>query len=144
MMIVNEDNEIIVHSSFEFIGEPIQAIGYDDFRWPDEERGQFTVQSDQGSFTLTYSHSNLTGWKYVSSSSLNELTMESRSIGWFTFLVVFTLVAISTIAIWYYSRKLYSPVEELVAALADNDLTDKKKEQRLSIYPREIQGSIFF
>ncbi|GAF17274.1 LOW QUALITY PROTEIN: two-component response regulator YesN [Bacillus sp. JCM 19046] len=127
MMIVNEDNEIIVHSSFEFIGEPIQAIGYDDFSWPDEERGQFTVQSDQGSFTLTYSHSNLTGWKYVSTSSLNELTMESRSIGWFTFLVVFTLVAISTIAIWYYSRKLYSPVEELVAALADNDLTDKKR-----------------
>ena len=90
-------------------------MGFTGVEWEAEQsEGQFYMELDNESYVLTYSLSGFTGWKYISITSMKELMSESRSIGWFTFYVVLTMIILSSLIVWLFSKRLYLPIEKLV------------------------------
>ncbi|WP_078393833.1 helix-turn-helix domain-containing protein [Shouchella patagoniensis] len=139
LMILDEKNQIIVHSDEEVVGKSFVDLGFSEPAWTNEAAGQTTVDLDNESYALTYTTSNLNGWKYVSLTSMNELMSESRSIGWFTFYMVLSMIVLTTFVVWVYSRKLYSPVRKLVAAIHQKGTGDEKKQKRTEFQVIEDQ-----
>ncbi|WP_413376276.1 helix-turn-helix domain-containing protein [Alkalihalobacillus sp. 1P02AB] len=142
LMILDENNRIIVHSNDDAVGKTLAEIGFSEPEWEEgEEAGRYIVDNDHESYALTYSTSGFSGWKYVSVTSMKELLSESRSIGWFTFYVVLTMVAITALVVWAFANKLYSPVQKLVSSINQkgNRATDEKDRTEFQVIEDHLQ-----
>ncbi|WP_051556594.1 cache domain-containing protein [Alkalihalobacterium bogoriense] len=132
VMITDEQFRILVHRDPELIGQSLVDTHYiDSLEGFTGQAGQFNVHSKNYPYAVTYQQSDFNQWYYISFNSIDILTRESKKIGLITFLMITFIVLTCSLYIWIISRKLYSPVNKLVAYLEErwpNEEKNKKKE----------------
>jgi AraC-like DNA-binding protein len=135
VMIVNEQSQIMVHSDPAMIGKYLSDTGYfNESHHFTNQSGQFDTIKDEHPFTVTYYKSNFNDWTYISATSIEALTQQVKQIGWLTFYLCLIIIVISIVSIWFMSRKLYSPVNKLVAFIKEivsDDIVENKNELQI-------------
>jgi Response regulator containing CheY-like receiver domain and AraC-type DNA-binding domain len=114
IMVLDQTNQVIIHSQQELIGARIDELGYLDsaeLAHLEGDYGQFVTKNGQHS--VTYLKAPFNQWTYVSFTEMSELTQESREIGWFTVYVCLFIVVGSIVMVWLGSRNVYSPIRRL-------------------------------
>ncbi|WP_143709706.1 helix-turn-helix domain-containing protein [Salipaludibacillus agaradhaerens] len=129
-MIVNHEFDIIVHPDEEMIGQSLLNSNYVSSLTPFEEEktGQFNTTIHDEPYTITYHTSDFNDWTYLSIMSINELTAESKSIGWMTILVTSLMIVMSLITVFIISRRLYSPLQRVMRQIEYHLPTLRKNE----------------
>ncbi|WP_028549044.1 helix-turn-helix domain-containing protein [Paenibacillus sp. UNC451MF] len=74
---------------------------------------QFQMEIDNEPYGITYSKSNYNGWMYVTKVHIEDITKESRAIGWVTAAMCLGLLALIMLLSFQGSRKLYRPIRKL-------------------------------
>ncbi|WYP26416.1 helix-turn-helix domain-containing protein [Alkalihalobacillus sp. FSL W8-0930] len=113
--VLDRDGNILIDQNIERIGQSLLDIGYSE-GLPEElnEVGQFQTNVNGDEHVVTYATSPDNHWTYVYSASLKDLTKESNTIGWFTFFVVSGIILFCLLAVWFISRNLYRPINNLL------------------------------
>lgn len=133
VMITDEQFRILVHRDPELIGQSLVDTHYiDSLEGFTDQSGQFNVHSKNYPYAVTYQQSDFNQWYYISFNSIDILTSESKKIGLITFLMITFIVLTCCLYIWIISKKLYYPVNKLVAYLEErwpNEEKDKQKNE---------------
>jgi AraC-like DNA-binding protein len=98
-------------------------------RTPDSSSGYFTFNANQKTIGVNFTKSSYNGWYYLSFSSLNDITKDSRSIGWYTLYIsagTFTLILLMA---WIGSKQMYMPIRRVLSAAVGDDSTDKRQDK---------------
>lgn len=119
VLIVDEEGRIVVHKDAEMIGKTLSEhpVFQGDATFP-EPSGQFQLANGTHPYTVTYHHSTFNRWTYLSVVSIEQLTRESRKIGWVTLIVCLSIVLLSILFVWLTTKRLYLPVSRLVKSIA--------------------------
>lgn len=132
VMVLDQDFNILIHPDMDRVGTTVWDSGY----IPQSSRelftdksGQFHSDSRAGDVVVTYDRSDFNGWIYVSISDISAVTKESRAIGWFTAIVCLAILAISLLFVFFGSRKMYSPIQNILASIRERlpELSSKKQ-----------------
>ncbi|WP_171653013.1 helix-turn-helix domain-containing protein [Paenibacillus foliorum] len=75
--------------------------------------GQFYLENNQKAYTVTYRKSDYNNWIYISLVTLDQLTKQSREIGWYTLYICIGLLLLFCLLSWYGSKKLYRPIDQI-------------------------------
>ncbi len=75
--------------------------------------GFFQYNRNNFSYGITFRKSNYNEWIYVSIISMEAVSKELRSIGWFTVFISLSTVLVLFIISVYLSRRMYSPIRQL-------------------------------
>jgi AraC-like DNA-binding protein len=128
VMIINEDQQIMVHHDTTLIGSFLSDHPVFHAKMNFEEpSGQIHLSAQDHPYTITYHKSAFNGWIYLSVISIDKLTEESRKIGWFTFIISIIIISISMICVWLITKRLYLPVNKLVQSIAGHDYVHSTK-----------------
>jgi AraC-like DNA-binding protein/flagellar basal body-associated protein FliL len=132
VMVINEAHQIVVHRDTSMLGTFLSEhpVFNSEVAFT-EPSGQIHLSYNNRPFTVTYHKSSFNNWIYLSVISINELTKESRQIGWFTFIISLSIISLSFFFVWLTTRRLYLPVNKLVRLIKGNDSqhsTDPKSE----------------
>ncbi|MBD2843648.1 AraC family transcriptional regulator [Paenibacillus sp. IB182496] len=118
VIVLDADGQIMVHRDPEMIGRSLASHpvlgGQVAF---EATSGQVQVTHDRELFTVTYYKSGLNGWTYATVVSIEQLTRESRQIGWLTLGISLGIILTSIVSVWLVSRRLYTPLNQLVRAI---------------------------
>lgn len=116
-IIANEHNIILLHPDHSLIGKSLSASGIQDLTPLSDENkpsGQLITTILDKPYSITYLHSELNGWVYLSVTSIESLTKESNKIGTYTLWVCTLMLLLSILFAWIGSRHMYSPIERLL------------------------------
>ncbi|MDQ6418743.1 helix-turn-helix domain-containing protein [Paenibacillus sp. LHD-117] len=127
MIILDEQNRILLHRDPSLIGQPAEAAGMPAERLT-EASGEFVVSAEQGKQSVTYYRSELNGWHYLSVSSIAAMTKESVKIGQYTLYICLFMLLLSMLLAWIGSRRMYSPIQTLLAQVGEL-MTDAGKRR---------------
>ncbi|WP_438348689.1 AraC family transcriptional regulator [Paenibacillus sp. FA6] len=117
IIIANEHHVILLHPDRSLIGKPLSASGIQDFTSLTDETkhsGQLTTKIHDKAHSISYLHSELNGWVYLSVTSIESMTKQSNKIGAFTLYVCALMLVLSILLAWLGSRRMYSPIERLL------------------------------
>ncbi len=128
VMIINENQQLVFHRESSMIGTYLSDHpAFDsEFEFTDSS-GQIHMENDNRPYTVTYYKSSFNNWIYLSVISIDQLTKESRQIGWFTLFISLFIILISFIFVWMTTKRLYSPVNKLVKSIEGNHLDNREK-----------------
>lgn len=147
VMILDENRRIIVHRDTSKIGTLLSDQPL--FQGADIDFGnasdQVRLTRDNRSYSVTYHKSGYNNWTYMSVVSIDQLTRESRQIGWFTLIVSSAIIAASILFVWLTTQRLYSPVSRLVKFVegtgSGRDDRPKNEVQMIEDYIRQLFSS---
>ncbi|WP_171653934.1 helix-turn-helix domain-containing protein [Paenibacillus foliorum] len=77
------------------------------------EANQFQLDIHNEPYSITYRKSNYNDWIYVTKVHIEDITKESRAIGWVTVAICLGLLALILVLSLQGSRKLYLPIRKL-------------------------------
>ncbi|WP_245809744.1 helix-turn-helix domain-containing protein [Cohnella massiliensis] len=126
LMVVGEDGRLLLHPDPELIGQPLEAAGLAETDKFSGDSGQFRADIDQQPYSVTYYRSPYNNWTYVSFTSIGSLTKESDKIGMYTLLVCLFMLLFMLSLAWIGSRRMYSPVQQLMLQLDAGAATGRK------------------
>ncbi|GAE30651.1 AraC family transcriptional regulator [Alkalihalobacillus hemicellulosilyticus] len=132
VMITDEDYTIIVHRDPNLVGQSLVDTHYmGSLEGFNERSGQFDVSNHDESYTVTYNKSDFNDWNYISFNSIDDLTEESKTIGWITFFMITFIILTCSLYIYIISKKLYSPVNNLVSYIEEHlpERTNNKRNE---------------
>ncbi|MGG4147222.1 helix-turn-helix domain-containing protein [Paenibacillus algorifonticola] len=87
----------------------------------DREEGAITIKTEKGPIGLNYRISPYNGWVYVSFISIEQVTMETSVIGWYTALIC-TAVFLTLLAMSLFgTRKMYEPIRRVFESALDGE-----------------------
>ncbi|UQZ85566.1 HTH-type transcriptional regulator YesS [Paenibacillus konkukensis] len=87
---------------------------------PGAEKGHFIFKANRETISVNFTKSNYNGWYYLSFASLDDITRDSRSIGWYTlFISLGTFVLILLLA-WIGSKRMYMPIRRVLSVAVDH------------------------
>ena len=120
VIVYDDQYNILIHTDQALIGQPIETAGinYEDVT---EQSGQYNAYINQVSSAITYYKSNVTGWTYMSISSIEALTAESKKIGMYTFYICIGLILICFLLVWLGTKQFYSPVRRLLMQIGGTE-----------------------
>lgn len=125
-IIANEHNIILFHPDHSLIGKPLSTSGIQNLSLLSDElkpSGQFTTTIQEQPYSITYLHSELNGWVYLSVTSIDSMTKESNKIGTYTLWVCTFMLLLSILLAWIGSKRMYTPIERLLNQMGQR-LTD--------------------
>ncbi|MGQ7884459.1 AraC family transcriptional regulator [Paenibacillus sp. WC2504] len=128
ILIMDEHNQILMHPDASLIGKPIAEAGLKDLSHLMAPTGQFTADINDKSYSVSYLHSNLNNWTYLSLTSIDSLTKESRKIGVYTIYVCILMLLLSMLLAWLGSRKMYSPIQLLLNQIGGLVTVNQKRK----------------
>ncbi|WP_028547399.1 AraC family transcriptional regulator [Paenibacillus sp. UNC451MF] len=112
MYVLDEQYRIIAARNAELVGRDMSGEAFlDTIKGSNQELGQF--QSDDNHYGITYRKSNYNGWIYVNRTNIDEITKESRGIGWVTITISLAVLLLIFILSFEGTRRLYGPVRKL-------------------------------
>ncbi|HCM28511.1 MAG: hypothetical protein A2Z99_01190 [Treponema sp. GWB1_62_6] len=88
--------------------------------------GSFTETVDGTVFLVSYTGPDEGGWRYIKLTPRSFILSRINRMKYITILVALTLLAIGFIASWLLAKRLYVPIETLVATLRKLSLEEKK------------------
>lgn len=136
VIIFDEQYNILVHTDQSLIGQKIDEAGID-LAVLNEMSGQYNTQINQISSAVTYYKSSLTGWTYMSISSIEALTSESKKIGQYTLYICIGLIVLCFLFVWLGTKQFYSPVRRLLLQISGSD--QQAEDQQLERSTNEFQ-----
>ncbi len=114
VMMIDRNQQTFFHANAEVLqGMDIHTDVLSHISQQSQPTGQFQTGNHQSKFTVTYRKSDYNSWTYISLISINELTQESRSIGWYTSIVCLSLLLLTLIMAWFVSQNIYNPIRKL-------------------------------
>jgi len=119
VLVVDKSGQIVAHPDTTQIGSRLSAhevLGERELTF-DESSGQQQIEHDGRGYTLTYYKSGFNDWIYLSLVSIEQLTHESRQIGWLTLMVCLGIIGLSILSVGLVSRNLYTPLHRLVQTI---------------------------
>ncbi|NOV01725.1 helix-turn-helix domain-containing protein [Paenibacillus planticolens] len=128
ILIMDEHKRILMHPDASLIGKPIAESGLTDLSQLDAPTGQFTADINEKRYSVSYLHSNLNNWTYLSLTSIDSLTKESRKIGIYTIYICILMLLISMLLAWLGSRKMYSPIQLLLNQIGGLVTVNQKRK----------------
>jgi len=145
VMVVDADNQVLVHNDIALIGKSLKEIGYfQDGSNPFSERsGQFRTTYNNHPYIITYYKSNFNDWNYISVVSIDQLTKASRDIGWFTIFIGLIIIGLSLLVVWLSTNKLYSPVNRLIKLITNHETETGKTPRNDMQYIEEHIKKLF-
>ncbi|MFS1512061.1 helix-turn-helix domain-containing protein [Chengkuizengella sp. SCS-71B] len=144
VMIIDGSNRILVHEDQEMIGKTLIETPYftDEIEF-NENSGQFQVTVENHHNTVTYYKSDFNGWIYLSIVSLDNMTVESKKIGWFTLYICGSIIMISILFVWLTTRKLYLPIGRLIQFVQERLPIENEKPQGELQYIQKYMQELF-
>ncbi len=106
---------------FQNAGEAL-PVSSSDHEWKDRGTGTFTGTFQGTESMITIESSDTTGWKYVSVFPTDVFWERARDIQTMNVLGLLLCVAIGGAVIYYFSRKNYDPVKQLVSVFSRSPL----------------------
>jgi AraC-like DNA-binding protein len=128
VMILDENKRILMHPDRNFIGKPVSEAGFTEIDQLSLNTGQLKTQINQKPYSVTYHHSSLNDWMYLSVTSIESMTKESNKIGAYTLYVCLFMLLLTMILAWIGSRKMYSPIQLLLNQIGER-MTDIRKRK---------------
>lgn len=128
ILILDEQNRILVHPDASLIGKSITEAGLKDVSQLAAPTGQFTADINEKRYSVSFLHSNLNNWTYLSFTSIDSLTKESRKIGIYTIYVCILMLLVSMLLAWLGSRKMYSPIQLLLNQIGGLVTVNQKRK----------------
>ncbi|MDD9266998.1 AraC family transcriptional regulator [Paenibacillus sp. GCM10023248] len=128
ILILDEQNRILVHPDASLIGKSITEAGLKDVSQLAAPTGRFTADINQKRYSVSFLHSNLNNWTYLSLTSIDSLTKESRKIGIYTIYVCILMLLLSMLLAWLGSRKMYSPIQLLLNQIGGLVTVNQKRK----------------
>ncbi|MEK4850715.1 helix-turn-helix domain-containing protein [Paenibacillus sp. FSL H7-0756] len=94
-----------------------------------------------GAVGMTYRKSTFNDWTYISLFSIEQITAESRAIGWYT-LTIGTVMLVLLFALSFMgSRRIYSPIRSIFeAAIEGDNLKPVTQRDELKLIGERIQS----
>jgi AraC-like DNA-binding protein len=110
MVILDKDFRVL----FQNVDEPtdLRALSGEVKRHAGAAQGAFEMRAARDVAVL-YAKSDYNGWYYVSVLGLTEMTRDSRTIGWITFLTCLAIFLVTAGIIWVGARRMYNPIGRL-------------------------------
>ncbi|MCY9697401.1 helix-turn-helix domain-containing protein [Paenibacillus alginolyticus] len=93
----------------------------------DSHQGYFTFKVNQKTIGVNFTKSDYNDWYYLSFSSLNDITKDSRSIGWYTFYISMGTFTLILLMAWIGSKQMYMPIRRVFSVAAGDDVADKRQ-----------------
>jgi AraC-like DNA-binding protein len=128
-IVIDRNNQIMMHQDPSMIGKSLMETPY--FETIEDKfsasSGQFQTTHENHPYTITYYRSGFNDWTYLSVVSIDELTKESKQIGWFTLYISLAIILLSVVFVWLISKRMYSPVNKLLQYLEESGLYNKKE-----------------
>ncbi|UKS25415.1 AraC family transcriptional regulator [Paenibacillus sp. HWE-109] len=128
ILILDEQNRIIMHPNPSLIGKPITEAGLTDMKQLAAPTGQFTTDIHDKRYAVSFLHSNLNNWTYLSLTSIDSLTKESGKIGTYTIYICLLMLLLSMLLAWLGSRKMYSPIQLLLNQIGGLVTVNQKRK----------------
>ncbi|XID90361.1 AraC family transcriptional regulator [Paenibacillaceae bacterium WGS1546] len=117
VFIMDSNGQILFQNAEE--DEPSTALSQ---RWSDRGADIFTDTLQGGESMITIELSDTTGWKYVSAFPADVFWERAQDIQTMSVLGLLLCVVIGGAGIYYYSRKNYDPVKQLVGVFSGSPL----------------------
>ncbi len=121
VMILDDQYRILFHSDPSMIGKSVMSTGFVQYGSLAAPIGQFDATIDGKPYTVNYIRSNYNGWVYLSTVSIDSLTKESDKIGLTTAAVCLLLLLLLLVMAWLGSRRMYSPIQQLMNYLTESN-----------------------
>ncbi|WP_165972000.1 helix-turn-helix domain-containing protein [Paenibacillus piri] len=102
--------------------------------------GYLTFKTHNETIGVMYRSSDYNGWKYLSFSSVSDITKDSRSIGWYTLFVCLGVFLIIFILSWAGSKRLYSPIQRVLSFAVGEQSTDDHHKDELQLIGDHIHS----
>lgn len=125
VMILDDQDRIVYHNDPGMIGQYARNTGFiANTLMLKGDTGQFKTEVDGKPYSATYLRSEMNNWVYVSIISIDSLTKEAVKTRNFTIVMMVVIVAVFMTVAWFFSRRMYSPIQRLVRQMtgksADN------------------------
>lgn len=122
ILILDERDRVVVDSSTSGEGLEALLIGVNGVLQPTQLQSGFeTVEIAHSQIGVTYQKSAYNAWTYLSLIPVQEITKDSRVIGWITLLICLLLVAIVLLISFMASFGMYAPIRTLYNSAAKLD-----------------------
>ncbi|MCR8631635.1 helix-turn-helix domain-containing protein [Paenibacillus radicis (ex Xue et al. 2023)] len=145
VLVLDESANLIVRKGFkeEGLSDSLKTSLAQLVQHP-EAYGQFFLEVNERAYTVTYRKSEYNNWIYISLVTLDQLTKQSREIGWYTLYICIGLLLLFSILSWYGSKKLYRPIDKIYKDVAARQtILDTKKRVDEIQYIGEQVHSLF-
>ncbi|WP_165452271.1 helix-turn-helix domain-containing protein [Paenibacillus thalictri] len=96
---------------------------------PDMQSGYFTFNANHETVSVIFSKSSYNGWYYLSFSSLNDITRDSRSIGWYTLYISAGTFTFILLMAWIGSKRMYLPIRRVVSVAIGGDSENQREHK---------------
>jgi two-component system response regulator YesN len=105
-----------------------QVISHLQAQASEEQSGNSVIRLQDGSIGITYKKSQFNGWVYVSLVSIEQITKESKAIGWYTFFICTGVFLILLVLSLVGSNKIYTPIRTIFESAAGDKSTENEDE----------------
>ncbi|MBD2845526.1 helix-turn-helix domain-containing protein [Paenibacillus sp. IB182496] len=140
VMIVDDRLRILLHPDPSLIGRTVAETGvFAPELLRSQSADQVTTRIDGKPYTLSYYRSGFNGWYYISLVSIDSITRESGKIGQYTLYVCLALLLLSMAIAWLGSRRMYSPIGQLLRQVAPGG-RQRGKGDELQVISDEVRG----
>ncbi|UKS29997.1 AraC family transcriptional regulator [Paenibacillus sp. HWE-109] len=117
VMILNEEGVVLAHSNPAYIGKDFShAAELQSLLQGTDAIGTYHT-SVSGDVGVTFRKSPYNGWTYVSISSVDLITKDSKVIEWYTYTACLLILAVTMLLSWLGSRRMYGPISRLYRSL---------------------------
>ncbi|WP_284640065.1 helix-turn-helix domain-containing protein [Paenibacillus silviterrae] len=122
----SEAETVILDENYRLLTDEVQSPTFSEnilnqtiarLKTMEPESGFATLDVDHRSIGMTYRKSSFNGWIYLSLVSIEEITKESRAIGWYTLLISTTVFLLLVAFSLLISRKMYLPIRQVFDAV---------------------------
>ncbi|MNI15646.1 HTH-type transcriptional regulator YesS [compost metagenome] len=139
VMILDENGLVLAHSDSTQIGKDYSSKGeLLPIRGDAAVVGTYT-SSQHGDMGVTFRKSPYNGWTYISVSSVELITKDSKAIEWYTYTACLLILAVTMLLSWLGSRRMYSPIHMLYRSLqAEPELTKPADSDELRFIGRQV------
>ncbi|WNR42774.1 AraC family transcriptional regulator [Paenibacillus roseipurpureus] len=120
MFVVSESGKLVTSTSNEL--QPSNF--YESILQAGEGKSKYNFTWDGTQFLVTSISSNYSGWKYIDVIPVNELHAKSKGIASITMGIVLFFILVSVGGSFFGNRKIYRPVERLLANIRSDSDTE--------------------
>ena len=142
IMVLDENYHVVGHSDFSNIGEDFSNRPFTaELSSQKKNVGQYNASNDGSDYKVIYRKSAYNNWTYLSIIKISELNKQSRSIGWFTFIISSIMFIGILIFALIASRKLYAPINRLTETLTNsfsNQIENGKNTDEFGVIESQI------
>ena len=119
VLIFDEQQRLLIHPDQSLVGQHISKSGVSINEGDmSAQSGQYNAIIDEVTSSISYFRSPLTGWTYMSISSIEALTAESKKIGLYTLYICLIMILVCFFIVWLGSKKFYSPIRRLLTQIS--------------------------